>query len=173
MMSISGLFYIIGGQFLVGPVLNLVPISGYDTGVNALKFIVLPDDRQGGRWYRLRNPLVPHAGFSKRFIATMSGRHAPRGVSEHLVLFACAAQCADPDPDRGGRCVAIAVHWQSAPPSRSLVYRVWEATRSDAINSQDFAIVRAMVFLGAVLLIRPVVDRYLQAQSPIRAEAGH
>lgn len=42
MMSISGLFYIIGGQFLIGKLLNLVPISGYDTGFNAIKFTVLP-----------------------------------------------------------------------------------------------------------------------------------
>ncbi|HZC02947.1 MAG TPA: ABC transporter permease, partial [Gammaproteobacteria bacterium] len=42
MMSISSLFYIIGGQYLVGKLLHLVPISGYDTGLNALKFIALP-----------------------------------------------------------------------------------------------------------------------------------
>jgi peptide/nickel transport system permease protein len=42
MMSISSLFYIIGGQFLVGKLLNLVPISGYDTGVAAWKFMILP-----------------------------------------------------------------------------------------------------------------------------------
>ncbi len=41
-MSISSMFYIIGGQFLVGKLLHLVPISGYDTGTNAVKFTVLP-----------------------------------------------------------------------------------------------------------------------------------
>ena len=35
MMSISSLFYIIGGQFLVGKLFNLVPISGYDVGAEA------------------------------------------------------------------------------------------------------------------------------------------
>ncbi|MBW1839479.1 MAG: ABC transporter permease, partial [Deltaproteobacteria bacterium] len=34
MMSISSLFYIIGGQYLFGIVLKLSPISGYDTGIH-------------------------------------------------------------------------------------------------------------------------------------------
>src|ERR1043166_3218112 len=42
MMSISGLFYIIGGQYLIGKLWNLVPISGYEGGVDAVKFLVLP-----------------------------------------------------------------------------------------------------------------------------------
>src|SRR3989344_3413990 len=42
MMSISGLFYIIGGQYLISKLWNLVPISGYATGFDAPKFLVLP-----------------------------------------------------------------------------------------------------------------------------------
>src|SRR5687767_14840845 len=42
LMSISGLFYIIGGQFLLGKFFKLVPISGYDAGFNAIKFLILP-----------------------------------------------------------------------------------------------------------------------------------
>ncbi|HET9663864.1 MAG TPA: ABC transporter permease, partial [Burkholderiales bacterium] len=42
MMSISGLFYIIGGQYIAGKLWNLVPISGYDGGLNSIKFLVLP-----------------------------------------------------------------------------------------------------------------------------------
>jgi len=41
MMSISGLFYIIGGQYVFSKIWNLVPISGYSTG-GAFKFLVLP-----------------------------------------------------------------------------------------------------------------------------------
>ncbi|MCP4043530.1 MAG: ABC transporter permease, partial [Gammaproteobacteria bacterium] len=59
LMSISSLFYIIGGQYLVGKLLHLVPISGYDTGLAATKFIVLPAMvgvigaiGSGTRWYR-------------------------------------------------------------------------------------------------------------------------
>ena len=42
LMSVSAMFYIIGGQFLLGKLLRLMPISGYDTGLNAIKFLVLP-----------------------------------------------------------------------------------------------------------------------------------
>ncbi|MDH4101419.1 MAG: ABC transporter permease, partial [Nitrospirota bacterium] len=59
LMSISSMFYIIGGQYLVGKLLHLVPISGYDTGPDAVKFIVLPvvigvvaGIGSGVRWYR-------------------------------------------------------------------------------------------------------------------------
>ena len=42
LMSISGLFYIIGGQFLVSKLWHWVPISGYGEGMNSLKFVLLP-----------------------------------------------------------------------------------------------------------------------------------
>ena len=34
--------HIIGGQFLIGKLLRLVPISGFDTGLIGIKFIILP-----------------------------------------------------------------------------------------------------------------------------------
>src|SRR3989338_2018813 len=42
LMSISSLFYIIGGQYLFAKVLHLIPISGYQTGWEGIKFLVLP-----------------------------------------------------------------------------------------------------------------------------------
>ena len=39
-MSISSLFYIICGQFLVGKMMQLVPISGYAQGISAIKFVI-------------------------------------------------------------------------------------------------------------------------------------
>ncbi|MDH5591409.1 MAG: ABC transporter permease, partial [Gammaproteobacteria bacterium] len=58
-MSISGLFYIIGGQFLVGKLMQLVPISGFGDGFSAIKFLILPvaigvvsGIGAGSRWYR-------------------------------------------------------------------------------------------------------------------------
>jgi len=41
-MSISGMFYIIGGQFLVSKLWNLVPISGFAGGIAAWRFMILP-----------------------------------------------------------------------------------------------------------------------------------
>ena len=42
MLSISSLFYIIVGQYLFSRVLMLAPISGYVSGWDAAKFLVLP-----------------------------------------------------------------------------------------------------------------------------------
>src|SRR3954447_22586887 len=59
MMSISGLFYIIGGQYLISKLWNLVPISGYAGGPEAFKFVFVPvlvgvvsGIGSGARWYR-------------------------------------------------------------------------------------------------------------------------
>ncbi|MDQ2994600.1 MAG: ABC transporter permease, partial [Pseudomonadota bacterium] len=43
LMSISSLFYILGGQFLIGKLFMLVPISGYQAGFpQSFKFLILP-----------------------------------------------------------------------------------------------------------------------------------
>lgn len=41
-MSISIMFYIIGGQYLFAKILELYPISGYQPGLNASKFVIMP-----------------------------------------------------------------------------------------------------------------------------------
>ncbi len=41
LMSVSALFYIIGGQFLFGKILHLVPISGYQGGIDSFKFAIV------------------------------------------------------------------------------------------------------------------------------------
>ena len=40
LMSISSLFYIIGGQFVMGKILRVVPISGFETGIFGIKFLI-------------------------------------------------------------------------------------------------------------------------------------
>lgn len=42
LMSVSILFYIIGGQWLFGITLKLFPISGYDPGLASIAFVILP-----------------------------------------------------------------------------------------------------------------------------------
>jgi len=86
LMSISGMFYIIGGQFLVGKLLHLVPISGYDTGFDAIKFLILPvligvigGIGSGTRWYRTL--FLEEIG--KDYVRTARAK----GLSESLVLF--------------------------------------------------------------------------------------
>ena len=152
LMSISGLFYIIGGQFLVGKFLHLVPISGYDTGLNAAKFIVLPviigvigGIGAGTRWYRT----VFLEEIGKDYIRTARAK----GLSERSIL--------DKHVLRNG-LIPILTGVVAILPllfMGSLIVESFFAVPGlgsytiDAINSQDFAIVRAMVFLGSVLYI--------------------
>jgi len=86
MMSISGLFYIIGGQFVLSKFLHLVPISGYDDGLNAIKFLILPvivgiigGIGSGTRLYRTLYLEEIHRDYVRTARA--------KGLSEFRVLF--------------------------------------------------------------------------------------
>ena len=152
MMSISGLFYIIGGQYLIGKFLHLVPISGYDTGLNAFKFIILPVlvGLIGGigastRWYRT----IFLEEMNKDYVRTARAK----GLSESRVLYKHVLS---------NGLIPILTGVVVILPSLfigSLIVESFFAVPGlgsytiDAINRQDFAIVRSMVFLGAVLYI--------------------
>ena len=86
MMSVSTLFYIIGGQFVFGKLWNLVPISGYNGGFDAIKFLALPVligviSGIGGnaRWYRT----IFLEEINKDYVRTARAK----GLSEARVLF--------------------------------------------------------------------------------------
>jgi len=152
MMSISGLFYIIGGQYLVSKLWNLVPISGFAGGTDALKFVVLPvligvvsGIGAGARWYRTL--FLEEIG--KDYVRTARAK----GLPELKVLFGHVLKNGM-IPILTGAVVVI--------PSLFLGSLLMESFFGipglgsytiDAIQSQDFAVVRAMVFLGAVLYI--------------------
>lgn len=151
-MSISGLFYIIGGQFLFGKILNLVPISGYDSGISVFKFVVLPvligvigGIGSGVRWYRT----IFLEEIGKDYIRTARAK----GLTETRVLFKHALKNAL-IPILTGVVVVIPQLFMG-----SLVMEAFFGIPGlgsytiDAIRSQDFGIVRAMVFLGAMLYI--------------------
>ena len=46
LMSISALFFIVAGQFVFGRLLQVVPISGFDTGADLWRFLLLPVARR-------------------------------------------------------------------------------------------------------------------------------
>src|SRR5581483_6826381 len=86
MMSISSLFYIIGGQFIFSKMLRLVPISGYSSGLSALKFVIVPvligqiaGIGSGLRWYRT----IFLEEIGKEYVRTARAK----GISELRVLF--------------------------------------------------------------------------------------
>ena len=152
MMSISGLFYIIGGQYLIGKFLHLVPISGYDTGLNAFKFIILPvlvgligSIGASTRWYRT----IFLEEMNKDYVRTARAK----GLSESRVLYRHVLT---------NGLIPILTGVVVILPSLfigSLIVESFFAIPGlgsytiDAISRQDFAIVRSMVFLGSVLYI--------------------
>jgi len=152
LMSISALFYYISGQFLVGKLLHLVPISGYDTGLNAIKFIILPviigviaGIGASTRWYR--SFFLEEIG--KDFIRTARAK----GLSETTVLFRHVLKNAM-IPILTGIVVALPLLFMGSLILESFFGIPGLGSYTiDAITQQDFAIVRAMVFLGSVLYI--------------------
>ena len=152
MMSISGLFYIIGGQYLVSKLLHLVPISGYDTGLGAIKFLVLPviigvigGIGSGTRWYRT----LFLEEINRDYVRTARAK----GLSEAVVLFRHVLKNAM-IPILTGVVVVLPLLFMGSLITESFFGIPGLGSYTiDAINRQDFAIVRAMVFLGSVLYI--------------------
>ncbi len=152
MMSISGLFYIIGGQWLVSKVWHLVPISGYAPGLDAAKFVILPvivsivaGIGSSARWYR--TIFLEESG--RDYVRTARAK----GLSERAVLFGHVLKNAM-IPILTGVVVVIPTLFMG-----SLLIEAFFGIPGlgsytiDAINAQDFAVVRAMVFIGSCLYI--------------------
>jgi len=151
-MSISGLFYIIGGQYLVSKLWNLVPISGVGDGVQAWRFVVLPAliGVVGGigastRLYRT----IFLEEINRDYVRTARAK----GLSERRVLFGHVLRNGL-IPILTGVVVAIPALFIGSLVLESFFGIPGLGSYTiDAINAQDFAVVRAMVYLGAVLYI--------------------
>jgi peptide/nickel transport system permease protein len=152
LMSVSSLFYIIGGQFLIGKELRLVPISGYDDGMAALKFLLLPvligvfsGIGSGVRWYRS----LFLEEVEKDYVRTARAK----GLTETQTLFRHVLPNAM-IPILTGVVVVLPLLFMGSLIMESFFSIPGLGSYTiDAINSQDFAIVRAMVFLGSVLYV--------------------
>jgi len=152
LLSISSLFYIIVGQFLFSRVFKLVPISGYAGGLDAVKFLVLPVllalfARLGTEARLYRAMFLEEIG--RDYVRTARAK----GLAEHIVLGRHVLKNA---------LIPIITSAGSYLPYVFLGSLVFEsffgipglgAFVIEAISGQDFAIVRSMVFLGAVLYI--------------------
>jgi peptide/nickel transport system permease protein len=152
LMSISGMFYIIGGQFLLAKLFRLMPISGYAGGFDAIKFIILPvligvisGIGSGSRWYRTF--FLEEAG--KDFVRTARAK----GLPESLVMFRHVLRNAM-IPIVTGVVVVLPLLFMGSLLTESFFSIPGLGSYTiDAINKQDFAVVRVMVFLGSVLYI--------------------
>ncbi len=152
MMSISGMFYIIGAQTVAAQMLKLVPISGFDAGLYKIKFLILPIlvgllRSFGGavRYYRT----VFLEEINKDYVRTARAK----GLGENKVLFKHALKNA---------MIPILTNVVVGIPFLIMGSLMLERFFSipglggymiDAIGKQDFAVVRSMAFLGSVLYV--------------------
>jgi peptide/nickel transport system permease protein len=152
MMSISGLFYIIGGQYLFSKVWNLIPISGYAGGWDAAKFVILPvavgvvsGVGSGSRWYRT----IFLEEMGKDYVRTARAK----GLAETAVMFKHVLKNGM-IPILTGAVVVIPTLFMGALIAESFFGIPGLGSYTiDAIQAQDFSVVRSMVFLGSVLYI--------------------
>jgi peptide/nickel transport system permease protein len=152
MMSISSLFYIIGGQYLLSKLWNLVPISGYAGGLNALKFLALPvcvgvvsGIGSSSRWYRT----IFLEEMGKDYVRTARAK----GLAETAVMFRHVLKNGM-IPILTGAVVVIPTLFMGALITESFFGIPGLGSYTiDAIQAQDFSVVRSIVFLGSVLYI--------------------
>lgn len=152
LMSISALFYIIFGQYLFGKVMHLVPISGYIGGLSAFKFLVLPvvigvisGIGTGARWYRT----LFLEECEKEYVRTARAK----GLSEAVILFKHILKNALIPIITGVVALIPLLFLGSLLMESFFGIPGLGSYTIDAIQQQDFEIVRVMVFLGTIFYI--------------------
>ena len=152
LMSISYLFYIIGGQYLVAKSWQLVPISGFNPDHQPWKFLILPvlvgvvaGIGSGARWYRTL--FLEEA--NQDYVRTARAKGASEiGILFHHILPNALI------PILTGVVVLIPSLFMGSLLIESFFgIPGLGSYMLDAIKSQDFAIVRSMVFIGSILYI--------------------
>lgn len=153
LLSISGLFYIIAGQWLFAKVLAWVPYSGFgDTWWQSLRFLVLPIlvaiiARLGGEARFYRTLFLEE--INKDYVRTARAK----GLPERAVMLRHVLRNAML-PILTGSVSAIPLLFMGSLIAESFFGIPGLGSYTiDAINAQDFSIVRAMVFLGSALYI--------------------
>ncbi len=152
LMSISSLFFIIGGQFLLAREWRWMPVSGFDPGWDGWRFVLLPvmvsilaGIGRGTRWYR--SVFLEEIG--KDYVRTARST----GISEVRILVKHVL--------RNGMIPVLTTTVSVIP----LLFMGSLLTESffgipglgayvvDALQEEDFAVVRSMVFIGSVLYV--------------------
>lgn len=152
LMSISGLFYIIAGQYFFAKLWHWVPISGFASGLDSWRFVLLPvlvtivAGMGGGmRWYRS----IFLEEMNKDYVRTARAK----GLTEWRVLFRHVLQNGM-IPILTGAVVVLPLLFMGSLLTESFFGIPGLGSYTiDAIQAQDFAIVRAMVFIGSALYI--------------------
>jgi peptide/nickel transport system permease protein len=151
-MSVPFLVVIIAGQYVFGKLLRLFPIAGYSTGLMSWKFLAMPiligiiaGIWSGIRFYRT----AMLEEIRQDYVRTARSK----GVADSRILFTHVLKNA---------ATPILTSVVTALPFLIMGNLLLESffgipglgsMMVDAINSADFAVVRAMVYLGSVLYI--------------------
>lgn len=151
-MSISGLFFIIGGQYLLAKLWHWFPISGYEPDGDVWRFLLLPimlgvvaGVGSGVRWYR--SILLEEADKDFARTARAKGLSVWQVMHRHVLPNGLL-------PILTGVVAVLPLLFMGSLIMESFFGIPGLGSYTiDAINSQDFAIVRAMVYLGAVLYV--------------------
>lgn len=152
LMSISGLFFIIAGQYVFAKLWHWFPVSGYEPQGDAWRFLLLPvllgvvaGVGAGVRWYR--SIFLEEA--DKEFVRTAraKGLSAWQTMLRHVLPNGLL-------PVLTGVVAVLPLLFMGSLIMESFFGIPGLGSYTiDAIAAQDFAIVRAMVYLGAVLYV--------------------
>jgi len=152
-MSISTMFYIVGAQYLISKLWLWLPISGYgETPQDTLRFLVLPV------MVGIIAGLGPSVRTYRTFFLEEIGKDYVRtarakGLTEGAVLGRHVLHNAL-IPILTGVVVAIPALFIGGLLTESFFGIPGLGSYTiDAVNQQDFAIVRVMVFIGSLLYI--------------------
>lgn len=151
-MSISSLFFIVAGQFVLSRVMQLLPVSGFDPGGDAWRFLLMPIAisilaRLGAEVRFNRSIFLEE--IEKDYVRTARAK----GLSDTAVLLRHVLLNA---------LIPIISSSVAIIPLLFMGSLIVESFFSipglgsyliEAIGGQDFAIVRSMVFMGSVLYI--------------------
>ncbi|HLJ56072.1 MAG TPA: ABC transporter permease subunit [Chthonomonadaceae bacterium] len=152
LMSVVYVVYIIAGQFILGKVLKYYPLAGYRFGWDSFRFAILPTivgliSGLGASVRLYRTFLLEEMNLD--YIRTARAK----GVSERRILFQHVLKNAS---------IPILTNVVQVIPALFLGSLLLESFFSipglggwtaDAILNKDFAVVRAMVFLGTLVTI--------------------
>jgi peptide/nickel transport system permease protein len=152
MLSVVYIVYIIAGQFILGKILKYFPLAGYRGGLDAFRFVLLPMvvgvvSGLGGTVRLYRTFLLDQ--MNQDYVRTARAK----GVSERAVLFKHVLKnAAIPILTTSVSGIPLLFTGSILLESFFGIPGIGNYAR-DAIESQDFAVVRAMVFLGTLLTI--------------------
>jgi peptide/nickel transport system permease protein len=148
MMSISTLFYIIVGQYVIARLLQLTPVSGFAPGARAEAFLVLPVlvlvlAYLGPESRLFRTVYLEELG--KDYVRTARAK----GLSEWVVLLRHVLRNSlIPIVTQSGALLPVVFTSTIVTETFFAIPGLGNFT-IEGITQQDFGIVRAMVFIGS------------------------